>query len=177
MLLIFLIGLAVLVLDQLTKLFICGFFVDADSILFSGILTYQGESVEIIPKTLSFTYVLNNGAAFGILQNQRLFFLLTTLVVCAIGVVLLLRIKKRHILLKLASGFILGGAMGNLIDRVIIGRVRDFLDLTLLDTLFSLRFPVFNVADIFVVVGVALLAVYILFIHDKFVENETDSGE
>ena len=79
--------------------------------------------------------------------------------------------------MKLASGFILGGAMGNLVDRVIIGRVRDFLDLTLIDTLFSYKFPVFNVADIFVVAGVALLAVYILFIHDKFIKNETDSGK
>lgn len=164
-------------LDQLTKLFICGFFVDADNMLFSGMLTFRGESVEIIPKTLSFTYVLNNGAAFGILQNQRLFFLLTTLIVCAVGIVLLLRMKKRHILLKISSGFILGGAMGNLVDRVIIGKVRDFLDLTLLDTLFSIKFPVFNVADIFVVVGVALLAVYVLFIHDKFVKDETDIGK
>lgn len=177
MLLIFLIGLAALLLDQLSKLFICGFFVNSDNMLFSGMLTFQGESVEIIPKTLSFTYVLNNGAAFGILQNQRLFFLLTTLIICAGGIILLLRIKKRHILLKLASGFILGGAMGNLVDRVIIGRVRDFLDLTLIDTLFSYKFPVFNVADIFVVAGVALLAVYILFIHDKFMKNETDSGK
>lgn len=178
MLLILLIGLAVLIADQISKLLICGFISPSGEMLIDGLLTFRGESVEVIPKTLSFTYVLNNGAAFGILQNQRLFFLIVTVAVCAVGIIFLMRMQKKHILVKLSSGFILGGALGNLVDRSIIGVVRDFFDLTLLDTLFSYKFPVFNTADIFVVVGVIILSVYILFIHDKYIKkNENTSGK
>ncbi len=176
MLLIILIGLAVLIADQISKLLVCGFISPSGEMLVDGLLTFRGESVEVIPKTLSFTYVLNNGAAFGILQNQRLFFLIVTVAVCAVGIIFLMRMQKKHILVKLSSGFILGGALGNLVDRSIIGVVRDFFDLTLLDTLFSYKFPVFNTADIFVVVGVIILSVYILFIHDRFIKKNEDSS-
>ena len=167
MLFILILALAVLLLDQLSKLFIVGFFVESGKMLFEGWLTSIGESEVIIPKILSFTYVLNDGAAFGILSNQRLFCLLVTLLICVAGIIVLLRFPTKHILLKLSSGFILGGAIGNLIDRVIIGVVRDFIDATIVETVTGLSFAVFNVADIFVVVGTILLAVYILFIHDK----------
>lgn len=167
MLLIVIIAVGILLLDQLSKLFTVGFFIESGQPLFEGWLASVGESEVIIPKILSFTYVLNDGAAFGILSNQRLFFLLATVAICAVGIVVLLRFPQKHILLKLSSGFILGGALGNLIDRVIIGVVRDFIDATLVETVTGYSFPVFNVADIFVVVGTVLLAIYILFYHDK----------
>jgi signal peptidase II len=166
MLFIVLVGLAIVLFDQLSKLFITGIVFDA-STLFNGMLTVEGESVVLIPKVLSFTYVLNDGAAFGILSRQRLFFLIVTVVFCIVGVIILSRLPKKHMLLKLSSAFIFGGAIGNLVDRGILGNVRDFIDLTLIDTVTGLSFPVFNVADIFVVVGTILLAIYILFIHDK----------
>ncbi len=167
MLFILILAFVIFVADQLSKLFVVGFFVEANAPIFTGMLTFEGQSVSIIDKVFSFTYVLNNGAAFGILKNQRLFFLITTVVVCVGGIILLMRYPKKHMLLKLSSAFILGGALGNLFDRVIIGVVRDFLDATFVETLTTYRFPVFNVADIFVVVGVIMLGVYILFIHDK----------
>lgn len=80
---------------------------------------------------------------------------------------MLLRLPQKHWLLKVSSGLILGGALGNLIDRVVIGSVRDFLDAVFIETLTGYSFPVFNGADVFVVVGVIMLAVYILFMHDK----------
>jgi signal peptidase II len=170
MLFILLIGLAVLLLDQLSKLFITGFFIADSAPLLTGMLTVEGESVVLIPKWLSFTYVLNDGAAFGILARQRWFFLTATVLFCAVGIVILCHLPKKHITLKLSSAFLLGGALGNMIDRSLVGNVRDFIDLTLIETVTGFSFPVFNVADIFVVVGTVILAVYILFIHDKIYE-------
>ena len=167
MLFIIILSVGILLFDQLSKLFTVGFFVNSSNILYEGWLTSIGESEVIIPNVLSFTYVLNDGAAFGILSNQRLFFLLTTLIICIVGIIALLKFPEKHILLKLSAGFILGGALGNLIDRVVIGVVRDFIDATIVETVTGLSFAVFNVADIFVVVGTILLAIYILFYHDK----------
>lgn len=180
MLFIIILAVGILLVDQLSKLFTVGFFVEAGQPLFEGWLISLGESEIIIPKVLSFTYVLNDGAAFGILSNQRLFFLLATIAICAAVIIVLLRLPQKHILLKLSSGFILGGALGNLVDRVIIGVVRDFIDATIVETVTGYSFPVFNVADIFVVVGTVLLAVYILFFHDKIYppkdKKETKNG-
>ncbi len=167
MLFILILALGILLFDQISKMFVVGFFVESGEPLFEGWLTSLGESNVIIPKILNFTYVLNDGAAFGILSNQRLFFLFATVIICAVGIVVLTRIPQKHILLKISSGFILGGALGNLVDRVIVGVVRDFIDATVVETVTGYSFPVFNVADIFVVVGTILLAVYILFYHDK----------
>ena len=167
MIFIIILAVAIVLFDQLSKLLITGFFIDPQNPLFVGMLDFEGDSVTLINKVFSFTYVLNEGAAFGILKHQRLFFLLATTVFCVGGIILLLRMPEKHILLKLSSGFILGGAIGNMIDRVLIGSVRDFLDATVVDTLFNYSFPVFNVADIFVVFGVILLSIYILFVHDK----------
>jgi signal peptidase II len=71
----------------------------------------------------------------------------------------------------------LGGAIGNMIDRVVIGCVRDFIDATFVETLTGYAFPVFNFADICVCVGVAILAYYILFIHDKIYKVEKDAKD
>lgn len=169
---IIILAIAIVLLDQLSKLFITGFFIDPQNPIFIGLLDFEGDSVTLIDKAFSFTYVLNEGAAFGILAHQRFFFLLLTTVVCVGGILLLLRMPEKHILLKISSGFILGGAVGNMIDRVLVGSVRDFLDATFIETLFNYSFPVFNVADVFVVVGVILLSIYIMFVHDKIYKQK-----
>ena len=87
------------------------------------------------------------------------------------------RFPQKHILLRLSSGFILGGALGNLIDRVVVGSVRDFLDATFVETITGYSFPVFNVADIFVVCGVFMLGIYILFVHDKIYPDKKQDDE
>lgn len=177
MIFILILGLAILLLDQITKLLLVGFFIDPNVPLVSGLLQYEGESISLIDNVFSFTYVLNNGAAFGILQNQRLFFLIATVVICVGGIILLTRFPQKHILLKLSSGFILGGALGNLIDRVVVGSVRDFLDAAFVETITGYSFPVFNVADIFVVCGVFMLGIYILFVHDKIYPDKKQDDE
>lgn len=176
MLVVFLIAIGSVLIDQITKLVLNGFFIDVASPIIEGTLS-QGESITVIDKVLSFTYVLNKGAAFGILQNQRIFFLIATVLVCVAGIIALNYFKKRHWTLVLSSGLILGGAIGNMIDRVVIGCVRDFIDATVVETITGYAFPVFNFADICVCVGVAILSVYILFIHDKIYVVKKDAKD
>lgn len=178
MLVIFLIAIGAVIVDQASKLALNGFFVDEAAPIVEGVLSQKtGESIVVIDNTLSFTYVLNKGAAFGILENQRIFFLIATVLICAVGIIALNYFKKRHWTLVLSSGLILGGAVGNMIDRVIIGQVRDFIEATFVETLTGYSFPVFNFADICVCVGVAILAYYILFIHDKIYKVEKDAKD
>jgi signal peptidase II len=107
---------------------------------------------------LRFTYVENRGAAFGLLQDQTLFFVLVGLVVIGVIAASYRYLPRSSLLLQLALGLQLGGAIGNLIDRVRQTYVVDFVD-------FGYRanwWPVFNVADSAICVGVALLALNLL---------------
>lgn len=103
------------------------------------------------------TYVENRGAAFGIMQNQRWFFIVLTVAVLAVVLFVCFRYKEKHPLLCTALSLLTGGAVGNMIDRIVYGYVVDFFDFRLID------FPVFNIADIFIVIGAGLLAIYFIF--------------
>ena len=114
-----------------------------------------GQSIPIVQDVFHLTYVLNPGAAFGILSNQRMFLLVT-------GAALILATAYFYPLLKKSDGFlrlgttaILSGAVANLIDRVQTGFVVDFFDFRI--------WPVFNVADIAIVVGMGFMIYAILF--------------
>ncbi len=121
----------------------------------------ENSSLPIIEGVFHFTYVENRGAAFGIFQNARWVFIIITVFAC-VGIILLLvssHKKKAYPmprLLRIALVFILAGAIGNFIDRVFLGYVRDMLDFALI------RFAVFNVADSTICVG-AVLAIISLF--------------
>lgn len=111
-----------------------------------------GETIPVIEDVFHLTYVQNTGAAFGILAEHRLFFIVfSVLVIVAMPVFLrrLLDIKGRNRLFSLCLGLILGGAAGNLIDRIVFGYVIDYLDFRI--------WPVFNLADSAIVVGSLLL--------------------
>ena len=97
-----------------------------------------------------FGNVKNYGAAFGILQGYTTFLIIISLIV--FGVCLYYYIKNKN--LRLSLSFIMAGTLGNLIDRIIFGYVRDFIDLKF--------FPVFNMADSFNVIGVILI-IYLIF--------------
>lgn len=116
------------------------------------------------------TYVENRGAAFGIMQNQKWLFIILTLAVLVVILYLFLKKKVKHPLMQTALSFLAGGAAGNLIDRIAYGYVVDFFDFKLIN------YPVFNIADIFVVVGAILFTVYIIF-FDKSDDKETKSYE
>jgi len=111
---------------------------------------YQGESIPVLPPVFYLTYILNPGAAFGILADQKILFIV--IAVLAIGGVLIgyRQLPPGRILLQLGLGLAVGGAVGNLADRLRYGQVVDFLDFRV--------WPVFNLADTAIVIGAGLLA-------------------
>lgn len=116
----------------------------------------RGESIPLIADVFHLTSHRNMGAAFGILQNQRWLFIIITIAV-VVGIVFsLIRIGKKQPRASLALSLVLGGAVGNFIDRATTGQVVDFLDFTLI------HFPIFNVADMAITIGVALLLLDVL---------------
>ncbi len=127
-------------------------------------------SMVFINGFLDFTFVENRGVAFGMFSGQRWFILLLTAV---ITVALLyyynkLPRTKEYQLVRMVMLLIFSGAIGNMIDRMFRGYVVDFFEFSFF------RFPVFNVADIYVVVGVCILAFLILFVIKEPEEKKKD---
>lgn len=120
-------------------------------------------SIPIIKNVFELSYVENRGAAFGMLQNRQwMFIILTAAVLVALGWIFhKMPFEKRYIPARFCITGLTAGAVGNLIDRVSQGFVVDFFYFKLID------FPVFNVADIYVVVTIILLAVLLLFYYDE----------
>jgi signal peptidase II len=110
-----------------------------------------GESIPLWENVFHLTSHRNKGAAFGILQNQRVLFIVITVVVVIGIAVSLVRIGRQQPWTSLGLSLVLGGAVGNFIDRVRTGEVVDFFDFTLI------HFPIFNVADAAITIGVALM--------------------
>lgn len=134
----YLIAFIVFGLDQLTKWFI----VKEMTI---------GQSIPIIEGVFHLTSHRNRGAAFGILQDQRWFFIVITLIVMFGIVYYLQKVARDKALVSYALALILGGAIGNFVDRLLHGEVVDFFDFTLIN------YPIFNIADSAIVVGVGLM--------------------
>jgi signal peptidase II len=147
------ITLPVIVLDQLTKLF-----VQAHMALY--------ESIAIIPNYLDITYTLNPGAAFSMLADApawvRKAFLLSMAAAAIIVLAVLIVRSERVSINSIAFALIMGGATGNLIDRAVRGRVIDFMRAHYYD----LNYPVFNVADSAISIGVALIILTAFFGRD-----------
>ncbi len=136
-------SLIVLVLDQWSKIAV-------DSAM------YLYQSIAIAPY-FNLTYVRNTGAAFSFLSEaggwQRWFFSAMAIAICAVLIVWLYRLKKNETLLAIALSLVLGGALGNLIDRLAYGYVIDFVDVYYQNW----HWPVFNVADMAISLGVFLM--------------------
>ncbi|MGI6160484.1 MAG: signal peptidase II [Christensenellales bacterium] len=115
-------------------------------------------SVEFIPGIINFTYVENRGAAFGILQNQRWFFIIITVIACIGVIYMLFKYGKTSRMLYFGLTLILGGAIGNFIDRLFSGFVVDFIELAFVN------FAIFNFADCCVTIGAVIVSIYFLFI-------------
>ncbi|MFH1577610.1 MAG: signal peptidase II [Candidatus Omnitrophota bacterium] len=111
-----------------------------------------GRSIPIIKNVFHLTYILNRGAAFGILKNQTYFFIIAA--IAAIIFILINLRRTRALKVKIALSLILSGAASNLLDRIRLGAVVDFLDFRI--------WPVFNFADSAISIGAILLAYSLL---------------
>ncbi|MEJ6950915.1 signal peptidase II [Natronospora cellulosivora (SeqCode)] len=136
---VYLIAFIIIVFDQITKVMVVNSF-------------SLGESRAIINNIFHLTFVKNTGAAFGILAGYRYFFIVITVVV-VIALIVFRNMSKKNIFLDIAISLTIGGAIANLIDRIRYGYVIDFLDFRI--------WPVFNIADSAIVVGMFVLIYYI----------------
>lgn len=127
-----------------------------------------GESIPVFSQVFHITYIRNQGAAFSLMEGFRVFLILLPAVVIVAAMIYIFKKRKTaHPLLLTSLSCIVGGGLGNLIDRLVFGYVVDYLDFRV--------FPIFNVADIFVCVGCGLLIVYMLFIDGKKENGKRDS--
>ncbi len=136
---------SIVILDQVTKIL-------ANSYLNGS------ASVSVIPGILSFHYHENEGAAWGMLADQRWVFMsISSLAIIGIIAYLIYTSKSNHSpLFRTALAFFAGGGIGNMIDRIFLGYVIDFLQFDFID------FPIFNVADSFITVGAGLMILYLI---------------
>lgn len=173
-------GLVVLS-DQIAKLLVKGFEIPFLDVYVAGMTL--GASVPLLGDFLRLTFIENPGMAFGIDLGGKLFLTIFS-IIASIGIfIYLYRIRQEAFVVRLALALILGGAVGNLIDRVFYGvifgeaplfygKVVDFIDVDFFNLEFlgihASRFPVFNVADASVTCGVVLLLLF----HRKFTEPD-----
>ena len=132
-----------IIVDQLTKFLVVKYMT-------------LGQSISVIDNFLYITSHRNEGAAWGILQGKMTFFYIVTLVVIGVVILWIRRLDmKKEKLLVIALSLILGGALGNFIDRVMYQHVVDFIN----TYIFGYDFPIFNIADSALCIGVFLMAV------------------
>jgi signal peptidase II len=141
----YLIALLIIALDQFTKWLIV------------KNMEY-GESIEIIHNFFYITSHRNRGAAWGIFPGQMWFFYAITAIVIVGLVYYLKKMGKQSVLLGVSLGLMLGGAIGNFIDRIVRKEVVDFIH----TYIFGYNFPIFNIADSSLCIGVGLLIIYML---------------
>jgi signal peptidase II len=142
---------AVVAMDQLTK-----------TIIVSTIPAYQ--AVSVIPGFFNLTHIYNTGGAFGFLSGnstgyRQIFFLAASLVAVCLILYLYSKTPSNRIFLGIGFSFILGGALGNISDRVRIGKVVDFLDFHMM----GFHWPSFNVADSAITTGILIFVYHLLF--------------
>jgi signal peptidase II len=114
-----------------------------------------GQSIPVIETFFYLTSHRNRGAAWGMLQGQMWFFYIITVIVIGAVIYYMQRYAKEQPLLGLSLGFILGGAIGNFIDRLLRKEVVDFIDVYI----FSYNYPIFNIADSALVIGVGMIMI------------------
>ncbi|WP_342389025.1 signal peptidase II [Salinicoccus bachuensis] len=150
-----LIGLFILGLDQFTKYLVVRFM-------------EEGESIPVLGEYLELTSHRNSGAAWGMFQGQMIFFYVVTLIVLAILVYVYIKEAKGNFLLQLAIVMLIAGSLGNFIDRILFQEVVDFIDVLIV----FYDFPIFNVADSALTVGVILMLLEFFFIG----KGDKDAG-
>lgn len=150
----YLIALFIIIVDQVTKYLVVQFM-------------ELGENIPIIENFLYLSSHRNQGAAWGILQGQMYFFYIITMAVVIGLIIYLQKLPNDQKWMKFALSLMLGGAVGNFIDRLLHQEVIDFIN----TFIFSYDFPIFNVADSALVIGVGIILVLTLLEGKKEKEN------
>ena len=135
-------ALLVILADQATKLAIVANF-------------DRGEEIEVLGSLLRLGHARNSGAVFGILKGSGDYFAVFSLIAAAVIAVVIYLARKSPAAVKVALGLVLGGALGNLVDRIRLGAVVDFIDIGIN----AVRWPSFNIADLAITVGVITLII------------------
>ena len=126
-----------------------------------------GDSILVIDKFFRITYVRNTGAAWSLFANNKYLVLILSFIII-IGIILYVyKNKCNNKIEKIGYSLIIGGAIGNFVDRILYGYVIDFFDFNI----FGYDFPIFNIADCCVVVGAILFAVWVIFFENKNEKN------
>ena len=144
----FLLCILLIAADQFTK--------------YLAVLHLKGQpAIPIVRDVLELNYLENRGAAFGMLQNQKIFFVFVASIILAVIVYVIYKmpVDRKYNKLHVFLTFIASGAIGNMIDRLRLDYVVDFISFVLI------HFPIFNVADIYVTVATAFLVILILFFY------------
>ena len=144
-------SILIILIDQLSKFLIRSNFAQSQKLLIIGEYFYL-------------TFVKNKGAAFGILRGQRIFFILITIFFLIFIFYIYKNELRQTTAAKISVIFLLGGSIGNLIDRVFFHYVTDFIAFDLFD---FYRLPVINIADIFIFFGVNILIYQLIFSTDR----------
>lgn len=151
MLIYYFIAIGIIIIDQFTK------YLTVSNI-------ELGQIVDFIPGLLSFTYVQNTGAAWSILEGRMIFFYIVTIIVVGLLIYFLHHDAKGSRLLSLAIAMMIGGAIGNFIDRLLYQYVIDMVRLEFIS------FPIFNVADMALTLGVGLMLIGV--IYEEFIKDK-----
>lgn len=141
-----LLALFIVVIDQLSK-----FYIQTHMEL--------GMSIPVIQDVFHITYILNPGAAFGLFENQTTFFVIIAVCMVVSAIYFYPMIPNQYRLLRFATGLVVGGAMGNVIDRIKTGYVVDFFDFRI--------WPIFNIADVGIVCGVGCIIFTIIYLYKE----------
>lgn len=139
------VAIAILIIDQVTKRII-------------ATTMNIGDSYEVIPNFLNITSHRNNGAAWGILSGKMGFFYIITIVILIVLVLFYIKEAKYNLFMQVAISLLFAGALGNFIDRLVNGEVVDFVD----TNIFGYDFPIFNVADSSLTIGVLFIIITLL---------------
>ena len=165
-------GRASIIRTALLGVLLCGGLIAADLLTKLTASKLGSREVVLIPGVLSLSYIENRGAAFGIMQGRQWLLIVISAVMIAAAVVFYIRrirdIQYRY--LRVLIVFLVAGALGNMIDRIMLGYVRDFIYFKLID------FPVFNVADIYVTVSAVLILIWII-LHGDPEPGSSSDGE
>ena len=140
------VALAVFLLDRISKIAV------------TARMSY-GQSIKILPNIFNFTFIMNDGTAFSLLKGRNAVLASFSVIAIIIIVVYVLTHRELNRAVSLPLGLILGGAIGNLFDRIKFGSIVDFIDFRI--------WPVFNVADSAITIGIILLGWHILMQSSK----------